>query len=239
MDGRKKQLLKDIFWEINTISSSTESVEETVTEESDDGHRNIVTTESTVTRMYLYITVSHKTADEMAKQYGFTEEQMARLEELLSEEYAGLWSSVLYGISAGDDEIVAVAASQIGNVGGEPYWSWYGFENHVEWCACFISWCSSQCGYIDIGVMPKFSLCMDGAAWFKDRGQWQDGSCTPSAGDIIFFDWDEDGEADYVGIVESIIDGRINVIEGNSGNEVRRNTYPVESRKIYGYGCLQ
>lgn len=238
MDENKKQLLKNIFWEMNTISSSTESVTETIKEESDDGHGNIVTAESTVTRTYLYITVSHKTADEMAEQYGFSGEQKAQLKELLSDEYAGLWNSVLYGISSGDGRIVEMAVSQIGNVGGEPYWSWYGFENRVEWCACFISWCSAQCGYIDTGIMPKFSLCTDGVAWFKDRGRWQDGSYMPGAGDIIFFDWDGDGESDHVGIVESVIEDRISTIEGNSGNEVRRNSYPVGSRKIYGYGIM-
>lgn len=239
IDDNKKQLLKDIFWEMHTISSSTGSVTEAVTEESDDGHGNIVTTESTVTRTYLYITVSHKTADEMAEQYGFNEKQKAQLKELLSEEYASLWSSVLYGISAGDGEIVAVAASQIGNVGGEPYWSWYGFGSRVEWCACFVSWCSDQCGYIDTGVIPKFSLCTDGAAWFKNRGQWQDGYYTPSAGDIIFFDWDGDGEIDHVGIVENVEEDTVYTIEGNNGNKVARKSYSIGSVSIYGYGVCE
>lgn len=238
IDDSKKQLLKDIFWEMHTISSSIGSVTEVVTEESDDGHGNIVTTESTVTRTYLYITVYHKTADEMAEQYRFNEEQKSQLKELLSEEYAGLWSSVLYSISAGDGGIVAVAASQIGNVGGEPYWSWYGFGSRVEWCACFVSWCSEQCNYIDTGIIPKFSLCTDGAAWFKNRGQWQDGSHTPSAGDIIFFDWNGDGEIDHVGIVEKAEGNTVYTIEGNSGDSCKRNSYAIGSASICGYGIL-
>ena len=52
----------------------------------------------------------------------------------------------------GGDAIVDVALTQVGNVGGEPYWSWYGFTNHVEWCACFVSWCADQCGYLDSGA---------------------------------------------------------------------------------------
>ena len=44
---------------------------------------------------------------------------------------------LLYGIGTGDGEIVTVALSQLGNVGGRPYWSWYGFESRVDWCACF------------------------------------------------------------------------------------------------------
>lgn len=132
MDEGKKQLLSGIFWEMNEISSRTESKTETQITESDDGHGNIVQTETTVTRTYLYITVSHKTADEMADLYGFNEEQRQQLSELLAEENNSLWSAVLYGISVGDGEIVTVALSQVGNVGGQPYWSWYGFDGRVE-----------------------------------------------------------------------------------------------------------
>lgn len=128
MDEGKKQLLSFIFWKMNEISSRTESKTETVITESDDGHGNIVQTETTVTRTYLYITVSHKSADEMADQYGFNEEQRQRLSELLAEENNSLWSQVLYGISVGDGEIVSVALSQVGNVGGQPYWSWYALR---------------------------------------------------------------------------------------------------------------
>ena len=112
MDDGKKQLLKDIFWEMNQISSRTESKTETVITETDDGHGNIVETESTVTQTYLYITVSHKTAEEMAAQYGFNEEQKGYLAELLADENNYLWSQVLYGITGGDGQIVTVA--QIG-----------------------------------------------------------------------------------------------------------------------------
>ena len=94
MDESKKQLLTDIFWEMNEISSSTDTKTETVITETDDGHGNIVETESTVTQTYLYITVSHKTADEMAAQYGFNEEQKEYLAELLADENNSLWSQV-------------------------------------------------------------------------------------------------------------------------------------------------
>ena len=196
MDDNKKQLLTDIFWEMNEISSRTESKTETVITETDDGHGNIVQSETTQARTYLYITVSHKTAEEMADQYGFDDEQRQMLSELLADENNSLWSQVLYGISVGDGEIVTVALSQVGNVGGQPYWSWYGFNSRVEWCACFVSWCANECGYIENGVIPKFAGCIQGSEWFKERGQWQDGSFTPEAGHIIFFDWEGDGLTD-------------------------------------------
>ena len=138
-------------------------------------------------------------------------------------------------------QIVDVARSQIGNVGGEPYWSWYGFPSRVEWCACFVSWCADQCGYIDAGIIPRFSGCEQGAGWFKARNLWQDGSATPTSGDIIFFDWlDEnglqDGSPDHVGIVEKVENGRVYTIEGNSGDACQQNSYPIGYFEIFGYG---
>lgn len=236
MDESKKQLLTDIFWEMNEISSRTETRTETQVTETDDGHGNIVQTETTVTRTYLYITVAHKTAEQMADQYSFNEEQRQQLSELLAEENNSLWSQVLYGITSGDGEIVTVALSQVGNVGGQPYWSWYGFDGRVEWCACFVSWCANECGYIDTGVIPKFAGCVLGSQWFMERGQWQDGSFTPEAGHIIFFDWEGDGETDHVGIVERVENGTVYTVEGNSGDACRQNSYSIGSSVIYGYG---
>lgn len=243
MDDTKKQLLSDIFWEMNEVSSRTESKTETVIEESDDGNGNIVETETTETKTILYITVSHKTVDEMADQYGFSQEQRDYLAELLKDENNSLWAAALYGIRTGDGEIVTVALSQIGNAGGEPYWSWYGFSSRVEWCACFVSWCANECGYIDAGVIPKFAGCVNGVNWFKERGQWLDGSEEPVPGMIIFFDWDnkgssgpQDGESDHVGIVERVEDGRVYTVEGNSGDSCRENSYVIGHYEIYGYG---
>ena len=241
IDDSKKAILTDIFWEMNQISSRTETKTETVITETDDVHGNIVETETTVTQTYLYITVSHKTAEEMAAQYGFNEEQKEQLAELLAEENRSLWSAVLYGIYTEDGAIVSVALSQVGNVGGEPYWSWYGFSGRVEWCACFVSWCANECGYIDTGVIPKYAGCVNGVQWFKDRGQWLDGSAEPATGMIIFFDWNDengqDGLSDHTGIVEKVENGRVYTIEGNSGDSVRQNSYPVGHYEILGYGC--
>ena len=237
MDDEKLELLKDIFWQMNEISSSTSTQTETVIETSDDGNGNIVETETTVTQTYLYITVSHKTAEEMADQFGFNEDQREQMAELLADENNPLWFQVLYGITGGDGEIVAVALSQVGNVGGEPYWSWYGFDSRVEWCACFVSWCAEQCGYLEIGVIPKFAGCVQGSNWFKQRGLWQDGSYEPRPGDIIFFDWEGDGLPDHVGIVEKVENGRVYTVEGNSGDAVCQNSYSLGSAVVYGYGC--
>lgn len=228
MDDGKKELLKQVFWDMNTLSSFTS----TVPGEGDG--------EGTTT---LYITVTAKTAEEMADIYGFNATQRQQLMELLSDEYRELWNVILYG--TGSSDIVAVALSQVGNVGGQPYWSWYGFNHRVDWCAIFVSWCANECGYIDAGVMPKFAGCVQGSRWFKDQGLWQDRSYTPNPGDLIFFDWDnpggfsgpQDSVPDHVGIVERVENGQVYTIEGNSGDKCCQRNYPVMYYEIYGYGA--
>lgn len=131
--------------------------------------------------------------------------------------------------------IVEVAASQIGNVGGESYWRWYGFTEHVEWCACFVSWCANQCGYLD-SIVPKYAGCAAGVLWFKERNQWADRSITPEPGMIIFFDWDENGVSDHTGIVEKVENGRVYTIEGNTSDSVRERSYALGYPGILGYG---
>ena len=243
MDDSKKELLKEIFWAMNEISHRTETATTTQTVETDDGAGNIVEEEVEVTTTTLYITVTHKTVDEMADAYNFTADQRAQLAELLAEENRSMWSSALYGIGVGDGEIVVVALSQLGNVGGQPYWSWYGFNSRVEWCACFVSWCANECGYLDTGVIPKTAGCISGSNWFKDRGLWQDNSYEPRPGDIIYFDWNnkggsgpQDGLADHVGIVEKVENGMVYTVEGNSGDSCRENRYAIGHYEIYGYG---
>lgn len=135
------------------------------------------------------------------------------------------------------DAIVDVALSQVGNVGGEPYWSWYGFSSHVEWCACFVSWCADQCGYLDSGAYPKFSGCVFGMQWFQQRGLWLDGSTEPAPGMLIFFDWaTQDGVPDHVGIVEKVENGMVYTVEGNSRDMCRQKQYSLGSSVILGYG---
>lgn len=180
--------------------------------------------------------------------YSFNADQQEHLDALLEEGTASMWASVLYGVYGEDDQIVAVAISQIGNVGGMPYWSWYGFGSRVAWCACFVSWCANECanecGYIDIGVIPKFAGCVNGVNWFKTRGQWADESFEPALGMIIFFDWDspngesgpQDGLSDHVGIVEKVENGRVYTIEGNTSDSCARRSYPLGYYEILGYG---
>ena len=139
--------------------------------------------------------------------------------------------------------IVEIARSQIGNVGGEIYWSWYGFTERVGWCACFVSWCADQCGYIEADLFPRFSGPEWGVYWFKQRGQWADRQTVPTPGMIIFYDWDDpetggqDGVTDHVGIVSHVENGIIYTIEGNSiGDSCLERTRTIGSYEIVGYG---
>ena len=138
----------------------------------------------------------------------------------------------------GNEQIVSVALTQLGNVGGDKFWSWYGFDSHVSWCACFVSWCADQSGLIESGAVPRFSLCTDGVDWFQGKGKWQAAGSSPTAGMIIFFDWDGDGKSDHVGIVEKSEGGRVYTVEGNSGNAVKQNNYDLNYSCIMGYGVV-
>lgn len=141
-----------------------------------------------------------------------------------------------YNYGIGNEVIVNVAAEQLGNEGGAKFWSWYGFNGRVEWCACFVSWCADQCGYIEGGIIPKFAGVGTGIDFFQARNQWQRPGYEPSAGDIIFFDWEPDGLCDHVGIVESCDGTYVYTIEGNTSDMCARRQYLVNSIYIYGYG---
>lgn len=139
------------------------------------------------------------------------------------------------GLGTSNSKIVNIAASQIGNQGGTPYWSWYGYNERVEWCACFVSWCANLSGNLNITV-PKYAAVKDGIKWYQDKGKWKGRNYTPKTGDVIFFDWENDGVADHTGLVEKIENGIVYVIEGNSNDQCRRNTYTIGSKSIFGYG---
>ena len=138
----------------------------------------------------------------------------------------------------GKGQLVTIAKSQLGNEGGQKFWSWYGFDSREEWCACFVSWCADQAGLIQKEVVPKFSVCTDGVALFQAKRKWQGGGSVPTPGSLIFFDWNQDGASDHVGIVESCDGTTVHTIEGNSGDAVKQNSYTVNSQSILGYGLV-
>lgn len=140
------------------------------------------------------------------------------------------------GERQGNQNIVDIALSQVGNVGGQPYWSWYGFDSRVEWCACFVSWVLNQAGYSE----PKFAACQNqGVPYFSSKGRWANrGYSDIAPGDVIFFDWQGDGHSDHVGIVIGTDGNRVYTIEGNSGDACKIRDYDLNSSVIMGYGLM-
>lgn len=147
--------------------------------------------------------------------------------------------------------ILSVAKSQLGQKGGQPYWSWYGFNDRVAWCACFVSWCANQCGLIENGQIPRYSVCDNGIAYFKEKDRWQDRETgyLPVQGDVIFFNWlekDENGnlyqdeKSDHTGIVEyyDSSTNKVYTIEGNSSDECKERSYNADDIQIMGYGTM-
>ena len=140
------------------------------------------------------------------------------------------------GTRPGNQAVVDIAKSQVGNVGGQPYWSWYGFNSRVEWCACFVSWCYGQMGLSE----PRFAACQSqGIPWFQSHGQWGGHDYANIApGDAIFFDWDLDGSADHVGLVVGTDGSRVYTVEGNSGDACKIKSYSLSYECIKGYGLM-
>ena len=151
-----------------------------------------------------------------------------------SESLAGV--EFVNGTRPGNQAVVDIAKSQVGNVGGQPYWSWYGFNSRVEWCACFVSWCYGQMGLSE----PRFSACQSqGIPWFQSHGQWGGRDYANIApGDAIFFDWDLDGRADHVGIVVGTDGSKVYTVEGNSGDACKIKSYSLTYECIKGYGLM-
>ena len=151
-----------------------------------------------------------------------------------SEDLSGV--EFVNGTRPGNPELMELAKQQVGNVGGYPYWSWYGFNSRVEWCACFVSWCYNQAGKSE----PRFAGCeWQGVPWFQSRGQWGSrGYENIAPGDAIFFDWDLDGVADHVGLVLGRDGSRVYTVEGNSGDACKIKSYDLNYQCIKGYGLM-
>jgi hypothetical protein len=138
-----------------------------------------------------------------------------------------------------DSLLANTALDQLGNKGGDKFWKWYGFKYHVPWCACFVSWCADQHGYIKEKKIPKFAYVPEGASWFKTRHRWKNsGAYMPHSGDLIFFRKKKDRSASHVGIVISVFDDRVYVVSGNQKNRCRTKDYKLNNYKILGYGLV-
>ena len=216
IDDNNENNLKNVFWDFNNIESDIIEDEEN--------------------KKYLKINVVSKSKEKVMSEYNFSSNDINDVNFLLSKENNDMWNNLIYGSFEGNTQIIELAKQQIGNVGGEIYWKWYGFNSRVEWCAVFISWLANETGMLNDKI-PKFAVVNNGISWFKSRGEWKNRSYVPRVGDIIFFDWENDGKPNHVGIVEKVEGNYIYTIEGNSTNDTCRNKkYNINSNVIYGFG---
>ncbi len=141
------------------------------------------------------------------------------------------------GNRKGNPAIVELALKQVGNVGGEPYWSWYGFEERIEWCGCFTSWCLNQVGKDE----PYFTRCQsEGATWFIEHDSWGDRDYPdPAPGDLIFFDWDLDESADHVGFYIGTDGTYFYTVEGNAEDVCKLKRRPWSYKWLFGFGLME
>ena len=96
IDDNKKQIMKDIFWNMNSLSSEVKT--ESITE------RGVNTDElpTEIEKEVLHIIITSKTSEQMSKEYSFNELQLEQYNELLSDEYSSLWNGIIYGIDSGE-----------------------------------------------------------------------------------------------------------------------------------------
>lgn len=115
VNENKVNILKDVFWKMNIVTYN-------IGEEQDE-FGNV--------KKILYINIDGKTVNDMITEYNLTTIQQSQLNELLSDKYESLWPKVVYGSDVGNSNVVDIALSQVGNIGGEPYWRWYGFNSRI------------------------------------------------------------------------------------------------------------
>ena len=234
------------------IRYRTETRTDTWTDEDGNTHTDTYTVEVPYEYYILNVTLTNRDIATIAPEV-LNEEQLAMFRVYLetsgnkpllfgggsadtsaSEDLSGV--QFVNGTRPGNPQLVELAKAQVGNVGGAPYWSWYGFDSRVAWCACFVSWCYGQAGLSE----PRFAACQSqGVPWFTSHGQWgARGYENIAPGDAIFFDWDLDGSADHVGIVIGTDGSRVYTVEGNSGNACKIKSYPLDYACIKGYGLM-
>lgn len=122
----------------------------------------------------------------------------------------------------------------------KPHPRGYKMTYNDPWCAATVSAIAIKLGYTKI--MPVECSCSKMIELYKKLGSWVEAdNRVPVPGDVIFYDWDDNGigdnqgSADHVGIVEKVVNNKITVIEGNYSNAVKRRYIDVNSKFIRGY----
>lgn len=128
-------------------------------------------------------------------------------------------------------KVINFAITEKGNQGGKKYWSWWGYKSRVAWCQIFVSYVMEKCG-VDYG---HYENCQYAIGEAKKKGRWRDRNTPAQPGYVIYYDWNNDGVADHVGIVTSVVDGFYVVTEGNKNDRVENRTIAKNNGSITGF----
>ena len=141
------------------------------------------------------------------------------------------------------NKVISVAKKQLGAcepVGDDQYIRWYNetvgssFALDVAWCAIFVSWVLRHADIADT-YCPNFASCKVGVNWAKSNKCWKDSNYLPSPADLVFFDWDKNGQPNHVAIVVKHDANYLYTIEGNTSDMVAERTYALDDDRIFGY----
>ena len=136
--------------------------------------------------------------------------------------------------------VVSVASGEVGYTGtstNSKYGDWFGYQG--GWCTTFVLWCFNQVGEssntkLNGVIIPRGGNCNSMISWFKDKGRYYSPSdYTPNQGDLVFFDWNESGSCDHVGIVNYTSGSTVYTIEGNCSGKVKAREYTAKGSKPY------
>ncbi len=106
----------------------------------------------------------------------------------------------------------------------------------AKWSSMFLAWCGNEIGLSD--EQYGYYACSDyWVTWFKNNNAYHEvKDYTPQVGDMIFFDYDQNGTSDHNGIVKSTANGKVYAIEGNIDGEVKECEYDLSDNRLKGYG---
>lgn len=169
-------------------------------------------------------------------------ENASKWEATLPDELSGIWA----------DDLLKIAESQLGYTestknyevfeedcmkGYTRYGEWYGVP-YEDWCAMFVSFCLDY-AEVPAEEFPQEADCEKWVEELKSIEKYAEAyTYSPKKGDLIFFDLDQDGNCEHVGIVKEVDDTTVKTIEGNSADAVAENTYNLTEESIVGYGIL-
>lgn len=125
--------------------------------------------------------------------------------------------------------------------GGKKYWQYIGKKKHTAWCAAFVSWIIGNTEYNGEKMTKYFNFKSQSSGKFIKYCKRHEGSTyyqrgyVPKRGDLIFYDWDNNGVQNHIGIVQYVKGGKIKTIEGNCGDKIKERTIDINNKVIFGF----